>query len=143
MEAWPPRTVPEGCWFTRGRRGMSYSPKPPAKQSRTGVSSQACSRSRRRRRPFPRNSCSTRNVRNTSRHHCCCRPERCLIPWHSCPSSHAAWMQLRRGGTGTVVLSVWESNLMINRALSKTGKLPKQLPAKCSGSKIRHYYFFQ
>lgn len=74
-----------------------------------GLSSQACSRSRRWRCPFPQNGCSTRNVQNTVLHHCCCFPEEYLIPSHSCPSTCTGWMQLWMARTDTVTLSVWES----------------------------------
>lgn len=109
MEAWVPGQRLRYVSLPMEGGVMSYSPKPPAKQSRMGVSSQACSRSRRWRCPFPQKGCSTHNGQNTTVHCCGCFPEEYLIPSRSCPSACTGWMQLGMARPDTVVLSVWES----------------------------------
>lgn len=102
----PPGQYPR---YVCGRRGMSYSPKPRAKQSRVRVSTQVSSWNRKWRCPFPQKACSTHTVQNTTLHHCCCFPRECLIPYHSCSSACTGWMQLKMAHRGTVVFSLWES----------------------------------
>lgn len=87
--------VSEVCAFTRGRRSISYSPEPPAKQSGQVRPSQPWSWSRRWRFSCPQETCDMQNP-ELQRRKIPCFPEEYLVPSHSCHQcALACWIQLR------------------------------------------------